>query len=120
MLNAYVVFGLVYHSNSILILKSLNSYLISHITPLFLTQLTLQFIWVKIPFRFHHKNSTLTPTCGAHKLNWVKLLIKFNYKISCNFRLQLIIFLLEVNFDKSIIGLYLLLIFSIFAKFLEN
>ena len=30
------------------------------------------------------------------------------------------IFLLEVNFDKSTIGLYLLLISFIFAKFQEN
>ena len=30
------------------------------------------------------------------------------------------IFLLEVNFDKSTIGLYLLIIFSMLAKFLEN
>ena len=41
---------------------------------------------------------------------------KFNYKITL-----LNIFLLEVNIDKFIIGLVLLLlIFSILAKFLEN
>ena len=45
---------------------------------------------------------------------------KFNYKIGCNLRTLLNIFLLKMNFDKSTIGLYLLLISSILIKFLEN
>ena len=44
---------------------------------------------------------------------------KFSYKISCSLTL-LNVFLLEVNFDKSTIGLHFLLIFFMFAKFLEN
>ena len=41
-----------------------------------------------------------------------KLVITLGYKLN--------IFLLEVNFDKSTIKLYLLLISSMFAKFQEN
>ena len=44
---------------------------------------------------------------------------KFSYKIGYNLTL-LHIFLLDVNFDKFIIGVYFLLISSILAKFLEN
>ena len=43
-----------------------------------------------------------------------KLIVALNYTTLLN------IFLLKVNFDKSIIGLYLFLISSILAKFLEN
>jgi len=43
-----------------------------------------------------------------------KLVVALDYKIDCN------IFLLEVNFDKSIIRLQFLLISFIVAKFLEN
>ena len=47
---------------------------------------------------------------------------KFSYKIGCNLRLQpySISFLLEMNFDKSTIRLYLLFISSMLSKFLEN
>ena len=45
-----------------------------------------------------------------------KLIVAFGYKIDCSLN----IFLLEMNFDKSTIGLHLLLISSMFAKFQEN
>ena len=46
-------------------------------------------------------------------------MIKFSYKISYSLKL-LNIFLFEVNFDKSIIGLHLFIIFSMLAKFLKK
>ena len=42
----------------------------------------------------------------------IKLVLDLGYKLN--------IFLLEVNFDKSTIGLYFFLIFLILAKFQEN
>ena len=47
-----------------------------------------------------------------------KKMTKFSYKLNATILFN--IFLLEVNFDKSIIGLHFLFIFSILAKFLEN
>ena len=46
---------------------------------------------------------------------------KFSYKISCSLKLQTLlnIFLLEVNFNKFIIELHLLISFML-VKFLEN
>ena len=65
-----------------------------------------------------------------HTYNFLKLTfshffrITFNYKISCTFKLQpysiyiyIFIYLSEVNFDKFIIGLYLILISSMLVKF---
>ena len=43
------------------------SKLISHTSSLFLSYLTLKFVWVH---KFHHKNSILTPTFGAYKSHW--------------------------------------------------
>ena len=43
-----------------------------------------------------------------------------NIRLIQNLTCVLNIFLLEMNFDKSTIGLHLLLISSILAKFLKN
>ena len=51
------------------------------------------------------------------------ILTKFSYKIGCNqpkITTLLNVFLLEVDFDKSTIGLRFLLISSMLAKFLTN
>ena len=51
----------------------------------------------------------------------INLRTLFSYKIGCSVKLQFLnIFLLEVNFDKSTIGLHLLFISSMLAKFLGN
>ena len=56
------------------------------------------------------------------KSSYKPLKTKFSYKIGCNLRLQpySIFFLLEVNFNKSTIGLHLFLITSMRVKFLKN
>ena len=54
--------------------------------------------------------------------NIIKLCIKFDSKLSCRLRLlfYLIIFQLDINFDKSAIRLHFLLISSMLTKFQEN
>ena len=62
-------------------------------------------------------------TLNFFKPNIIKLLTNFGNKLGCKLILQLhsiFFFLLDVNFDKFIIELHVLLTSSILAKFQED